>query len=1814
MRKIYFFVVLFFCISSSLFAQISLTGGAYTQDFNTLSNTAGSTTNNLTITGWLMTETGGGARDNEQYAVDPGSSNTGDTYSYGTAGSTDRALGGLRSGTLVPLFGASFTNNTGSTITSLNISYTGEEWRLGTAARTDQINFEYSTNATDLTTGTWTGVSALNFITPVTATVGAKDGNAAANRTVISTVITGLSIPNGATFIIRWTDTDATGADDGLAIDDFSITPNTGAATPNLSINDVSLVEGNAGTTTFAFTVSLSAPAGAGGVTFDIATADGTATIANNDYASNSLTGQTIAAGNSTYTFNVTVNGDPTVEPNETFFVNVTNVTGATVADGQGQGTILNDDVTLTPIHSIQGNGNASPIIAAVVTTSGIVTGRRSNGFFLQEPDATVDADPLTSEGIFVFTSAAPPASAAVGNFVQVAGTVAEFIPTADPNSPSQTELVSPTVLLISSGNPLPTAVALTTANTNPAGTPYQLEPFEGMRVSIASFTVVAPTGGNLTEANATSASNGLFYGVITGINRPFREPGIDVLDPLPSGAPVTVTRFDGNPEIIGVGSNSLGAPAIDVTTGAVLTNLVGPLDYRSRFYTVDIEPATPPTVSNNGLTFTAVPAQLSNELTVGSFNLERFYNDVNDAGGDAVLTTTAYNNRLNKASLAIRNVLKTPDVLGIIEMEDLTTLQALAAKINSDAVAAGDPNPNYNAFLIEGNDVGLIDVGFLVKPGRVTVNSVTQYGLTTTYTNPNNGLPELLNDRPPLVLNGTFTGATCATNNNFMVIVNHLRSLNGVDDPVDGNRVRTKRQQQAEFLANLIQSFQAADPTAQIISVGDYNAFEFNDGYVDMIGTIKGVPTPASQVTLASPDLVNPNLVDLVDTHIPSQKYSYSFSGSAQTLDHILVNANMNARLSRFAIARVDADFPEVFRNDANRPERISDHDAPVAYFTFPVSTPSITCPAPVTVSCASAVPAPNTALVTATDVCGTPTVTHQGDVISNQTCANRYTITRTYRATNAAGNFAECTQIITVNDVTAPTITCPAPVTVSCASAVPAVNIGSVTASDNCGGGVTVTWQGDVISAQTCANRYTITRTYRATDVCGNFAQCTQIITVNDVTPPTVTCPANITVSTAAGVCSAVVTFTPTATDNCGGAVTITSVPASGSTFPVGTTTVTTTATDACGNTATCTFTVTVQDNQAPTIVCPANITVNNDPGICGAVVNYPFPTVSDNCALPGGTAVALTQSTNNTTITPIQIGCQYFGGQTAENSWWRAYDLAPRNLPAGLTIKSVRMGVERITTATTVPVTVRIYTSAGAFPGGTRTLRATQTVNLASQTNTIVTVPFTTPATVAPNAIVVVEVFVPDQLASNSAFFLGSNALGQSAPSYITAPACGINAPTDLTDIGFPDDHIILDLNGEYYINAPTLVQTAGLPRGATFPVGVTTNTYRATDAAGNQSTCSFTVTVNDAQAPTFTTCPAGVIRNTDAGQCYATYTPVQPTFADNCAVTALTWVMTGATTGSSPATGINFVPSTQFQTTGTTGTGLTTITYTIKDAAGNTTTCVTTVRVNDAAIPVITVPPATKFVCVGSDAVFSVTASAGTGNPLTYQWQQWNGSAWANIAGATTNTLTIPTVSFAQNTNTYRVVLTGRCSVVISDVATLYVNPLPTVTLVTSIPPSLTPSQSLNITANVSPAGGSFVWRKDGSVIGATGSSLTGLTVDDIGTYRVTYTDPNGCVNTSADVVVTGQASDNLWVYPNPNNGRFQVRFYNTPGENATVRVFDSKGAKVFEKTVATGINYTRIDVELNKPVASEMYIVELVNSSGQRIGTKKIIVQ
>jgi hypothetical protein len=215
-------------------AVISLTQAApnYTQNFDTLalSNPASPLLNTAVPAGWFFLETGENA--NTGYSAGIGSGSTGDTYSFGDLSSSERAFGELTTGTLNSTLGANIVNGDSAAIQSLSISYTGERWRLGATGRSDRLDFEYSLNSTSLSTGTWTDLDTLDFSSPLTSGLtGAKNGNLAANRTSLSGNLTSLSMGNNQALWIRWISTNITGADDGLAIDDFTITA-TFATTP----------------------------------------------------------------------------------------------------------------------------------------------------------------------------------------------------------------------------------------------------------------------------------------------------------------------------------------------------------------------------------------------------------------------------------------------------------------------------------------------------------------------------------------------------------------------------------------------------------------------------------------------------------------------------------------------------------------------------------------------------------------------------------------------------------------------------------------------------------------------------------------------------------------------------------------------------------------------------------------------------------------------------------------------------------------------------------------------------------------------------------------------------------------------------------------------------------------------------------------------------------------------------------------------------------------------------------------------------------------------------------------------------------------------------------------------------------------------------------------------------------------------------------------------------------------------------------------------------------------------------------------------
>ena len=194
------------------------------------------------------------------------------------------------------------------------------------------------------------------------------------------------------------------------------------------------------------------------------------------------------------------------------FFLVLSIATGA-VAQGE-----------VVSISSIQGTEDVSPKEGSKVTTTGIVTGIRQTGFYIQTPDDKVDDDPKTSEGVYVFTKDEPPKNLKIGDSVEVNGTVAEFRPDRERFALFLTEIIEPKVKVLESGKALPAAIVISNENLKPDGKPDQLERFEGMRVKVNKMTVVAPTGGRVDKDLQKVVSDGVFFGVVDGTPRPFRE------------------------------------------------------------------------------------------------------------------------------------------------------------------------------------------------------------------------------------------------------------------------------------------------------------------------------------------------------------------------------------------------------------------------------------------------------------------------------------------------------------------------------------------------------------------------------------------------------------------------------------------------------------------------------------------------------------------------------------------------------------------------------------------------------------------------------------------------------------------------------------------------------------------------------------------------------------------------------------------------------------------------------------------------------------------------------------------------------------------------------------------------------------------------------------------------------------------------------------------------------------------------------------------------------------------------------------------
>ena len=560
-------------------------------------------------------------------------------------------------------------------------------------------------------------------------------------------------------------------------------------------------------------------------------------------------------------------------------------------------------------IFEIQGAGPASPFDGSVVTTlNNVVTALAPNGFFMQTPAGRSDFDVDTSDGIFVFTGGAP--AVAIGDAVDVTGEVNEFF--------GFTEISNSPLVTVVGTEALPLAVNFDATVPSPDPTApscaIEYECYEGMLVEIIDGTV---TGPNQRFGSDPIAE----VHIVAYPQRAFREPGIEF--PGLVGLPL----WDGNPEVFELDPDKLGLANQIIPAGSNFS-AVGVLGFEFGGYElwpsqIDVTPVPLPR---------PVWPREPGEYTVATLNLFRLFDDFDDPpdvqGGqtrdDFVVSTVEYMRRLAKFSAYIREVLDAPDILAVQEAEKLGVLEDLAAQI-----AADDPSISYTAYLIEGNDVGTIDVGFMVR-SRITVDAITQLGKDEIFSFDDS----LLHDRPPLLLEGSceleFGTSPIA------VLAVHNRSLSGIDSTSDGDRVRRKRFTQAESIAAMVQDIQITDPDVRLVVAGDFNAFEFSDGYVDAVGIIKGDFVPADSLIcgdLTCADLVDPDLTDEILNLPPEERYSFVFEGNAQALDHALTSTGLSTEISAVAFGRGNADAAVDLINQYGSSLRASDHDGLVLY-----------------------------------------------------------------------------------------------------------------------------------------------------------------------------------------------------------------------------------------------------------------------------------------------------------------------------------------------------------------------------------------------------------------------------------------------------------------------------------------------------------------------------------------------------------------------------------------------------------------------------------------------------------------------------------------------------------------------------------------------------------------------------------------------------------------------------------------------------------------------------------------------------------------
>ncbi len=618
-------------------------------------------------------------------------------------------------------------------------------------------------------------------------------------------------------------------------------------------------------------------------------------------------------------TFSVQRSAAADTDNNATDFAAAEPTPGAANPSGDGTGT---GEPGPLRIHDIQGSGWVSPRDGdAVTNVPGIVTGKRANGFWIQDP--APDANPATSDGLFVFGST----TAVAGDSVLVSGTVRDFYPLSSGETVSTTsnlsvtEIGTPTTIILSHGNALPTpeligpdtlpdTYAPDLSGGNIESTPVDparsaldfWESREGMRVEVDNARVVGPSnsfGEQFITTKPTQAAT------IRG--------GTEILaeNSIPSGRVEVVAANGVNP----------GVNVGDVFSGAT----IGPVDY-SNFGGYVIA-ATQFSVAHHDLPPLDATPQSSDQLAVATYNVE------NLAPGDG-------DTKYQRLAAGVVDNLKKPDVIAVEEIQDNTgatdngvvAADQTLTKLTHAIFAAGGPQYEWREIdpvndKDGGQPGGNIRVVFLFNPLRVSFvdrgSSTVDRSTTGTAVVKSHGKPDLTlspgridptnpvwtTSRKPLVGEFLFQGQT------VFVVGNHFDSKGG-DQGADGRfqfpaqSSAVQRAGQAQVVHDFVQQMLAVDKKADVVVLGDLNDFQFSPS--------------VTALRTGSADGTGPLiLADLISTLPENERYTYVFNGVSQVLDHILVTAG--AGPVQYQVVHINSEFTN----------QTSDHDPQVVRLT---------------------------------------------------------------------------------------------------------------------------------------------------------------------------------------------------------------------------------------------------------------------------------------------------------------------------------------------------------------------------------------------------------------------------------------------------------------------------------------------------------------------------------------------------------------------------------------------------------------------------------------------------------------------------------------------------------------------------------------------------------------------------------------------------------------------------------------------------------------------------------------------------------------